>query len=119
VQLDSTSATRSAVDRVVSILFSARIAFLAPAVPLALALYFTPEWRAARDPPTPAVSLIPTRAAPVAFGPDEDAWPPSAKEEMARRLGARVTVVHGAGHSPAADRPAETAAALVEFWATT
>ena len=55
----------------------------------------------------------------VAFGPDDDAWPPSAQEEMARRLGARVTVVHGAGHSPAADRPAETAAALVEFWATT
>ena len=39
----------------------------------------------------------------VAFGPDDDAWPPSAQEEMARRLGARVTVVHGAGHSPAAE----------------
>jgi pimeloyl-ACP methyl ester carboxylesterase len=37
---------------------------------------------------------------------------------MATRLGASVAVVDGAGHSPAAQRPAETAAALIDFWAS-
>jgi pimeloyl-ACP methyl ester carboxylesterase len=51
------------------------------------------------------------------WGPDDDTWPPTLQADMARRLGARTAVVEGSGHSPAADRPAETAAALVEFWA--
>jgi pimeloyl-ACP methyl ester carboxylesterase len=54
----------------------------------------------------------------VAWGPDDDAWPPDLQREMAARLGARTAVIDGAGHSPAADRPAETAAALLEFWAS-
>ena len=51
------------------------------------------------------------------WGPDDDTWPPDLQADMARRLGARTAVVDGSGHSPAADRPAETAAALLAFWA--
>jgi len=35
---------------------------------------------------------------------------------MARRLGARRTVIEGAEHSPNTARPVETAAALAAFW---
>ena len=54
----------------------------------------------------------------VAYGPGDDAWPPALQAEMARRLGARVAVIDGAGHSPAAEQPAATVAALVEFWSS-
>jgi pimeloyl-ACP methyl ester carboxylesterase len=43
-------------------------------------------------------------------------WPVPWLDEMAVRLGARRVVVKGAEHSPNAERPAETAAALVDFW---
>ena len=52
----------------------------------------------------------------VAFGVDDDAWPPAVQRQMAVRLRARVVELAGAGHSPAAERPAETAEALVSFW---
>ena len=51
------------------------------------------------------------------WGPGDDTWPPALQADMAGRLGARTVVVEGSGHSPAADRPSETAAALVAFWA--
>jgi len=53
----------------------------------------------------------------VVYGEADDAWPPVSQSAMARRLRARVQVITGAGHSPAAERPAETAAALLSFWA--
>lgn len=53
----------------------------------------------------------------VAWGPDDDAWPPAQQRSMAERLGARTAVIVGAGHSPAADDPEGTAAALLDFWA--
>jgi pimeloyl-ACP methyl ester carboxylesterase len=53
----------------------------------------------------------------VAFGETDDAWPPAVQAEMATRLGAETAVIAGTGHSPAADEPDATAAALVEFWA--
>lgn len=53
----------------------------------------------------------------VAFGERDDAWPPAAQHEMARRLGAAESVVPDAAHSPAAEQPAATAAALAGFWA--
>ena len=53
----------------------------------------------------------------VAWGPHDDAWPPAEQQSMAERLGARTAVIDGAGHSPAADDPDRTAAALLEFWA--
>jgi pimeloyl-ACP methyl ester carboxylesterase len=55
----------------------------------------------------------------VAFGVDDDAWPPSVQRLMAARLDARVMEIAGAAHSPAAERPAETAEALVNFWRST
>ncbi len=53
----------------------------------------------------------------VLHGVEDHAWDPAWQAEMARRLRARHTVVEGAAHSPAAERPDRTAAALVEFWA--
>jgi pimeloyl-ACP methyl ester carboxylesterase len=53
----------------------------------------------------------------VAYGETDDAWPAATQADMAVRLGAATAVITGAGHSPAADRPEATAAALLEFWA--
>ncbi|WP_069815678.1 alpha/beta fold hydrolase [Streptomyces sp. TP-A0874] len=44
------------------------------------------------------------------------AWPMPQMDEMAARLNARRAVIAGAGHSPNAERPAETAEALARFW---
>ncbi|MEU6121763.1 alpha/beta hydrolase [Streptomyces sp. NPDC047123] len=52
----------------------------------------------------------------VISGERDDTWPVPLLDEMAERLGARRTVIRGAEHSPNTDRPAETAAALVDFW---
>ncbi|OKI09639.1 hydrolase [Streptomyces sp. CB02923] len=46
-------------------------------------------------------------------------WPVREMDTMAERLGARRTVVDGTEHSPNAERPEETAAALVDFWRST
>ncbi|HKT04087.1 MAG TPA: alpha/beta hydrolase [Rugosimonospora sp.] len=53
----------------------------------------------------------------VCFGEHDDAWPLDAQREMATRLGARLEVIAGAGHSPAMERPGPTAQALIGFWA--
>ncbi|MCA1217731.1 alpha/beta fold hydrolase [Streptomyces sp. 8L] len=52
----------------------------------------------------------------VLSGDEDGIWPPVLLDDMARRLGARRTVVPDAGHSPNTDRPGETAAALLAFW---
>ncbi|MBO8186990.1 alpha/beta fold hydrolase [Streptomyces spirodelae] len=52
----------------------------------------------------------------VVSGAEDDAWPVPLLDGMAERLGARRTVVTGTGHSPNAERPAETARALTDFW---
>ncbi|WP_409238068.1 alpha/beta fold hydrolase [Streptomyces sp. PA5.6] len=52
----------------------------------------------------------------VISGERDDTWPVPLLDDMARRLDAHRTVIHGAEHSPNTDRPAETAAALVGFW---
>ncbi|MER5633143.1 alpha/beta fold hydrolase [Streptomyces nitrosporeus] len=52
----------------------------------------------------------------VVSGGTDDVWPVPLLDSMARRLGARRTVVEGAEHSPNTARPAETAAALASFW---
>lgn len=52
----------------------------------------------------------------VAYGEDDFVWPPAEQAEMAGRLSARRVVIAGAAHSPAVQRPAETAALLAEFW---
>ena len=57
-----------------------------------------------------------TLATHVLFGEDDDAWPIAVQRSMADVLGAPVTVVAGAGHSPNVDEPAATAAALAAFF---
>lgn len=52
----------------------------------------------------------------VMYGEHDDAWAPAVQAEMAVRLGAPAVVVPGAIHSPAAQQPAPTAAALLDFW---
>ncbi len=52
----------------------------------------------------------------VLAGVDDDAFPPMAQAEMAKRLGVEYVEVPGAGHSPAVENPAATAAALISFW---
>jgi pimeloyl-ACP methyl ester carboxylesterase len=51
----------------------------------------------------------------VMHGADEDAWPPPVQAQMAARLGVTAVSVPAAGHSPAAENPAATAAALLAF----
>jgi pimeloyl-ACP methyl ester carboxylesterase len=53
----------------------------------------------------------------VAFGAADDGWPTALQRDMAARLGAPLAVIEGAGHSPAAERPERTVAALARFWA--
>ena len=53
----------------------------------------------------------------VLYGEHDDAWPPAVQAAMADRLGAPTAVVAGAIHSPAAQQPAATARALLDFWA--
>ena len=55
----------------------------------------------------------------VAFGVQDEAWPPALQRQMATRLGARLVEFADAAHSPAAESPEETAEALVSFWAST
>ncbi|WP_314171950.1 alpha/beta fold hydrolase [Streptomyces winkii] len=52
----------------------------------------------------------------VLSGSVDYAWPVPLLDETAVRLGAVRTVVAGAGHSPNAERPEETARALASFW---
>ncbi|MGK5626938.1 alpha/beta fold hydrolase [Streptomyces sp. URMC 123] len=54
----------------------------------------------------------------VLSGAADYAWPVALMDAMAERLGAHRTVVEGAEHSPNAERPEVTAAALVRFWET-
>jgi pimeloyl-ACP methyl ester carboxylesterase len=52
----------------------------------------------------------------VAHGEDDDAWPVDEQRDMARKLGAELVSIAGAGHSPAVDDPVATAEVLVRFW---
>ncbi|WP_328494152.1 alpha/beta hydrolase [Streptomyces sp. NBC_00414] len=52
----------------------------------------------------------------VLSGESDDTWSVPLLDDMAARLKAHRTIVHGAEHSPNADRPLETAKALATFW---
>jgi len=52
----------------------------------------------------------------VAYGEDDDAWPPQVQADMADRLGAQRAVIAGAMHSPAVEAPQSTLDVLTEFW---
>jgi pimeloyl-ACP methyl ester carboxylesterase len=53
----------------------------------------------------------------VLYGERDDAWSPAEQAAMATRLGCDSAVVPGAWHSPAAEQPEATAAALLAFLA--
>ena len=52
----------------------------------------------------------------VLSGERDYAWPVDEQAKMAERLGCRHVAIAGAGHSPNAERPGPTAAALAAFW---
>jgi len=52
----------------------------------------------------------------VLSGDEDNTWPLPLLDDMAVRLDARRTVIHGSEHSPNTDRPEETARALTDFW---
>ena len=54
----------------------------------------------------------------VVFGERDDVWSPELQAATAERLGARTTRLAGLGHSPAAEAPEPTVAALLDFWST-
>lgn len=62
--------------------------------------------------------LLRTRHVPtlVAWGEDDDAWPPAQQQRTAQRLGARWAAIPGAGHSPAVQAPDRLVRLLDEFW---
>lgn len=53
----------------------------------------------------------------VAYGEDDGHWTAAEQAKMADGLGARHAVIHGAGHSPAAEAPERTCRVLQDFWA--
>jgi len=54
----------------------------------------------------------------VCFGDRDDVWSPAEQRAMGEALGSRIVEFPDTGHSPAGERPPETAAALLSFWAS-
>lgn len=52
----------------------------------------------------------------VMFGQADDVWSPEEQRQMAKTLACELKELPGIGHSPAAEAPEETAAALEAFW---
>jgi pimeloyl-ACP methyl ester carboxylesterase len=52
----------------------------------------------------------------VVYGENDDAWEPSAQEDMAVRLSAQRVCIPAAAHSPAVEAPDTTASTLTTFW---
>jgi pimeloyl-ACP methyl ester carboxylesterase len=52
----------------------------------------------------------------VVYGPGDDAWPLAQQDAVAAAVGTTAHALDGCGHSPAAERPEETAALLDEIW---
>ncbi|MCM2389060.1 alpha/beta fold hydrolase [Streptomyces albipurpureus] len=63
------------------------------------------------------LAAVPGLPVHVVSGERDDTWPVPLLDDMAKRLGARRTVVAGADHSPNTDRPRETSEAVAGFWA--
>lgn len=52
----------------------------------------------------------------VIYGENDDAWPIEAQNEMARELGAKITVLPNCGHCPNEENPSLLVRELVDFW---
>ncbi len=57
-------------------------------------------------------------AAFVLYGENDNGWPLTRQDDMARRLSARRASIPGAAHSPAVEAPSALAAQLTAFWNT-
>ncbi|MEU3370993.1 alpha/beta hydrolase [Streptomyces sp. NPDC006660] len=55
----------------------------------------------------------------VAYGDGEMVWSVGELAHLARSVGARHTVIRGAGHSPNVSHPGQLTSALTTFWSTT
>jgi pimeloyl-ACP methyl ester carboxylesterase len=55
----------------------------------------------------------------VAYGEQDDAWPPPVQQAMAARLGAPVVAIPDCGHSPGVENPDALLRELTGFWAGT
>jgi pimeloyl-ACP methyl ester carboxylesterase len=55
----------------------------------------------------------------VAYGEQDDAWPPPVQQAMAARLGAPVVMIPDCGHSPGVENPQALLRELTDFWAGT
>jgi pimeloyl-ACP methyl ester carboxylesterase len=63
--------------------------------------------------PQIAASTVPRH---VIYGENDDAWPISMQNQMAKDLSAPVTVIKDAGHCPNEDQPEATAKVIADFW---
>jgi pimeloyl-ACP methyl ester carboxylesterase len=63
-----------------------------------------------------AARAIPTF---ILYGENDNAWPPTAQEDMATHLGAQRLCIPAAGHNSNVEAPATTAHALTSFWNAT
>lgn len=52
----------------------------------------------------------------VIYGENDDAWPLDMQDQMAKDLGAPLTVIADAGHCPNEDQPEDTVRVLADFW---
>ena len=52
----------------------------------------------------------------VIYGENDDAWPLEMQDQMAKDLGAPLTIIRAAGHCPNEDQPKDTARVLASFW---
>ncbi|MEV7992617.1 alpha/beta hydrolase [Streptomyces sp. NPDC086077] len=66
---------------------------------------------------TAELALLTALPKHVLYGDQDDTWATGLLQDMATRLDARRTVLTGVGHSPNLQKPAETASALIDFWA--
>jgi len=54
----------------------------------------------------------------VIYGENDDAWPLAMQDQMAKDLGAPLSIIKGAGHCPNEDKPEDTVKVLASFWSS-
>jgi pimeloyl-ACP methyl ester carboxylesterase len=67
---------------------------------------------------TPALARLDGVPLLVVYGENDDAWEPTAQEDMAAQLDAQRVCIPAAAHSPAVEAPETTASTLTGFWNT-
>jgi pimeloyl-ACP methyl ester carboxylesterase len=54
----------------------------------------------------------------VIYGENDDAWPLALQDQMAKDLGAPLSIIADAGHCPNEDQPEATVKVLADFWSS-